>query len=131
MYYSCQWSSYSLLLMSIASGIIKGVSAAMRAVGGDITLVRFTEGTYDEESGVFYNNETKVTIKGILSNVSRSQANDLIEAQDKNLTISAGDITFVPTTKDKVLISGISYRIIQVNVNEQNNTPLSFNLILR
>jgi len=117
--------------MSIASGIIKGVSAAMRAVGGDITLVRFTEGTYDEESGVFYNNETKVTIKGILSNVSRSQANDLIEAQDKNLTISAGDITFVPTTKDKVLISGISYRIIQVNVNEQNNTPLSFNLILR
>jgi len=117
--------------MSIASGVIKGISAAMRAVGGDITLVRFTEGTYDEESGVFYNNETKVTIKGILSNVSRSQANDLIEAQDKNLTISAGDITFVPTTKDKVLISGISYRIIQVNVNEQNNTPLRFNLILR
>ena len=34
--------------MSIASGIIKGVSAAMRAVGGDITLVRFTEGTYDQ-----------------------------------------------------------------------------------
>ena len=49
--------------MSIASGIIKGVSAAMRAVGGDITLVRFTEGTYDEESGVFYNNETKGCVR--------------------------------------------------------------------
>ena len=117
--------------MSIASALKKAASAAVKAVGGTITIVRLTEGTYDEETGVFYNNETKFTVKGVLSNVVRRQTNDLVESQDKILTISAGDITFVPTTKDKIIISGIKYKIIQVNTNEQGNIPISFELILR
>ena len=44
--------------MSIASALKKAASAAVRAVGGTITIVRLSEGTYDEETGVFYNNET-------------------------------------------------------------------------
>ena len=47
------------------------------------------------------------------------------------LTISAGDITFVPTTKDRVVISNVEFKIIQVVTNEQNNIPVSFDLILR
>ena len=56
---------------------------------------------------------------------------DLVESQDKLLTISAGDLTFAPTTKDRVVISNVEFKIIQVITNEQNNTAVSFDLILR
>ena len=35
------------------------------------------------------------------------------------------------TTKDRVVISNVEFKIIQVVINEQNNTPVSFDLILR
>ena len=66
-----------------------------------------------------------------MSNVLRNQVNDLVESQDKLLTISAGDLTFAPTTKDRVVISNVEFKIIQVVINEQNNTAVSFDLILR
>tara|TARA_R100001129_G_scaffold131476_1_gene93147 strand:- start:507 stop:860 length:354 start_codon:yes stop_codon:yes gene_type:complete len=117
--------------MSLANALKKAASASLKKLGGDVTIKRFTGGTYDQASGTFFTNESTATIKGVLSNVSRNQVNDLIESQDKRLTISAGDITFVPTTKDKVVISSVEFKIIQVIVNEQNNTPISFDLILR
>ena len=55
----------------------------------------------------------------------------MIESQDKLLTISAGDLTFAPTTKDRVVISNVEFKIIQVIVNEQNNIAVSFDLVLR
>ena len=55
----------------------------------------------------------------------------MIESQDKRLTISAGDLTFAPTTKDRVVISGVEFKIIQVITEEQNNIPVKFDLILR
>ena len=47
------------------------------------------------------------------------------------ITISAGDLSFIPTTKDRVLISNVEFKIVQVIQNEQNNTAISFDLILR
>ena len=117
--------------MSIANALKKAATAALGKVGGDVTIKRFTNGTYDSSSGTFFKNESAVTIKGVLANISRNQVNDLIESQDKTLTISAGDLTFVPTTKDIVIISSVKFRIIQVITNEQGNTPISFDLILR
>ena len=117
--------------MSLANALKKAASASLKKLGGDVTIKRFTGGTYDQASGTFFTNESTATIKGVLSNVSRNQVNDLIESQDKRLTISACDITFVPTTKDKVVISSVEFKIIQVIVNEQNNTPISFDLVLR
>ena len=117
--------------MSLANALKKAASASLKKLGGDVTIKRFTNGTYDASSGTFFKNESTVTIKGVLGNVSRNQVNDLIESQDRVLTISAGDITFVPTTKDNVIISGIEFKIIQIIINEQNNTPISFDLILR
>ena len=117
--------------MSLAKALKKAASASLKKLGGDVTIKRFNDGTYDTSSGTFFKNESTVTIKGVLGNVSRNQVNDLIESQDRVLTISAGDITFVPTTKDNVVISGIEFKIIQIIINEQNNTPISFDLILR
>ena len=96
-----------------------------------MTIRRVTTGSYNTTTGAITESTSDTTIKGVLSNVTRSQVNDLIESQDKQLTISAGDITFAPTTKDRVVISSVEFKIIQVLTNEQNNTAVSFDLILR
>ena len=117
--------------MSLAKALKKAASASLKKLGGDVTIRQVTLGSYNTTTGAITESTSDTTIKGVLSNVTRNQVNDLIESQDKLLTISAGDLTFAPTTKDRVVISNVEFKIIQVIVNEQNNTPVSFDLILR
>ena len=117
--------------MSLAKALKKAASASLKKLGGDVTIRQVTAGAYNTTTGAITESTSDTTIKGALSNVSKNQVNDLIESQDKLLTISAGDLTFAPTTKDRVVISSVEFKIIQVIVNEQNNTPVSFDLILR
>ena len=117
--------------MSLANALKKAASKTLSKLGGDVTIRRVSTGSYNTTTGAITETTSDTTIKGVLDNVSRSQVNDLIEAQDKILTISAGDLTFVPTTKDRVVISSVEFKIISISVNEQNNTPISFELVLR
>ena len=117
--------------MSLANALKKVATASLKKLGGDVVIKRITERVYNVDSGTFFQNETLVTVKGFISNVLRSETNELIESQDKRLTISAGDITFVPTTQDRVISNDVEFKIIQVFTTEQNNTPISFDLILR
>tara|TARA_Y100000052_G_C2893209_1_gene52287 strand:- start:37 stop:441 length:405 start_codon:yes stop_codon:yes gene_type:complete len=134
--------------MSLANALKKAATKTLSKLGGDITIKKITAGAYiagfddiaavdnitniDEfTGGVIEESIESFSVKGVVSNFSRNEVNDLIESQDKRLTISAGDLSFVPTTKDRVVISSVEFKIIQVNTNEQNNTPISFDLILR
>jgi hypothetical protein len=134
--------------MSLANALKKAATKTLSKLGGDITIKKITAGSYiaafddiaavdnitniDEfTGGVIEESIESFSIKGVVSNFSRNEVNDLIESQDKRLTISAGDLSFAPTTKDRVVISSVEFKIIQVNTNEQNNTPISFDLILR
>ena len=117
--------------MSLANALKKAASKTLGKLGGDVTIRQVTAGSYNTTTGAITESTSDTTIKGVLSNVSRNQVNDLIESQDKLLTISAGDLTFVPTTKDRVVISSVEFKIVQVITNEQNNTAVSFDLILR
>ena len=117
--------------MSIASSLRKVASKGLSKLGGDVTIRQVTAGSYNTTTGAITETTSDTTIKGSLNNVNRSEVNDLIESQDKILTISAGDLTFVPTTKDRVVISSVEFKIISISVNEQNNTPISFELVLR
>ena len=117
--------------MSLANALKKAASASLKKLGGDVTIRQVTAGAYNTTTGAISESTSDTTIKGALSGVSRNQVNDLIESQDKLLTISAGDLTFAPTTKDRVVISNVEFKIIQVVINEPNNTPVSFDLILR
>ena len=117
--------------MSLANALKKAASKTLSKLGGDVTIRRVSTGTYNTTTGTISETTSDTTIKGVLNNVTRSQINDLIESQDKVLTISANDLTFVPTTKDRVVISNVEFKIITINVNEQNNTPISFEIILR
>ena len=117
--------------MSLANALKKAASKTLSKLGGDVTIRHVTAGSYNTTSGAITETTSDTTIKGSLNNVNRNEVNDLIEAQDKILTISAGDLTFVPTTKDRVVISSVEFKIISVTTNEQNNTPISFELVLR
>ena len=117
--------------MSLANALKKAASASLKKLGGDVTIRQVTAGAYNTTTWAISESTSDTTIKGALSNVSRNQVNDLVESQDKLLTISAGDLTFAPTTKDRVIISNVEFKIIQVITNEQNNTAVSFDLILR
>ena len=117
--------------MSIASALKKAASKTIKVLGGDITYRRVTTGIYNPTSGSMSEVKTDVSIKGVVSNVTRSEVTDLVSSQDKRLTISAGDITFTPTTFDRIVISGVEYKVVQINTNEQANTALSFDLFLR
>tara|TARA_Y100000114_G_C11708126_1_gene302023 strand:+ start:387 stop:740 length:354 start_codon:yes stop_codon:yes gene_type:complete len=117
--------------MSLADALKKAAGASLKKLGDDVTIRQVSASSYDTSSGAITETTSDTAIKGVLDNVSRSEVNDLIESQDKILTISAGDLTFVPTTKDRVVISSVEYKIIQVSTNEQNNIPISFNIILR
>ena len=117
--------------MSIANALKKAASKTIKALGGDITYRRVTTGIYNPTTGSMSEVKTDVSIKGVVSNVTRSEVSDLVSSQDKRLTISAGDITFTPSTYDRVVISGTEYKVVQINTNEQNNTAISFDIFLR
>ena len=117
--------------MSLANALKKAASKTLSKLGGDVTIRRVSTGSYNTTTGAITETTSDTTIKGSLNNVNRSEVNDLIESQDKILTISAGDLTFVPTTKDRVVISSVEFKIISITTNEQNNTPISFELVLR
>mgnify|MGYP003129778450 FL=1 len=117
--------------MSIASALKKAASKALKKLGGNVTIRQVTAGAYNTTTGAITESTSDTTIKGVLSNVNRSEVNNLIESQDKRLTIAAKDLTYIPTTKDRVLISNVEFKIIQVIQNEQNNVAISFDLVLR
>ena len=117
--------------MSIAKALKKAASKTIKVLGGDITYRRVTTGIYNPTSGSMSEVKTDVNIKGVVSNVTRTEVSDLVSSQDKRLTISAGDITFTPTTFDRVVISGTQYKVVQINTNEQDNTAISFDIFLR
>jgi hypothetical protein len=117
--------------MSLANALKKAASKTLSKLGGNVTIRKVTAGSYNATTGAISETTADTTVKGILENVSRNQVNDLIEQQDKLLTIAANDLDFIPTTKDRVVISNVEFKIITVNTNEQNNTPISFELVLR
>ena len=117
--------------MGLASSLRKAASKTISKLGGDITYRRVTTGIYNPTSGSMSEVKADSSIKRVVGQVTRSQVNDLISSQDKRLTIAAKDIDFSPTTFDRVVISGTEYKIIQINVLEQNNTAISYDLFLR
>ena len=100
-------------------------------LGGDVTIRFVTGGTYNTTTGAVTETESDTAIKGVVSEVALREANELIQAGDKRLTISAADVTSAPETKDRVVISSVVYQVIAVNTNENDNTAITYELILR
>jgi hypothetical protein len=117
--------------MTLAGPLRKVASKLMSRFGGSATIRRVTTGAYNPATGTASEAITDAMVRGVLEDVSLREVNDLIQANDKRLLIAAADIVFPPTTSEEVIIENITYQVVQVNTIEQDNTAITYELILR
>lgn len=118
--------------MALADSLRSVASKVVNKFGGDVTFRRITVGAYNTTTGASAETNADTGIKGVLEDVSKREVNDLVQAGDKRLTVAAFDLNgTVPTTADKVLISSRVHQIIRVDTIEQDNQPITYELILR
>ena len=117
--------------MSLASPLRKVASKLMAKFGGTATLRRVTVGSYNATTGAVTETTADTALRGVLQDVTKREVNDLIQAGDKRLIIAAADTSTMPTTADRVIIDSRSLQVIEVRTIEQDNTPITYELILR
>ena len=118
---------------NFASAVQKAIKnvASIQGFGQDVTVRTITAGSYNTTTGVISESNSDATVKAVFEDVNMHEVNELIQAEDKKITISAGDVTTKPTTKDKVLISSIVHNIIRVLTKTSGGTDISYTLYLR
>jgi len=117
--------------MALKSSLRKASRKVLNAVGGDVTIRRVTTGSYNTTTGTLGETTSDTTVKGFLEDVNSREVNELIQSDDRRLTIAASSLTYEPTTADRVVVSNISYQVIRVQAVEQDNTAITYELILR
>jgi hypothetical protein len=117
--------------MALATSLRSVASKLMAKLGGVATLRRVAPGVYNPTTGTVSEVVTDTELRGVLEDVNLREVNDLIQAGDKRLTIAAADTAAVPTMADRVIISGRTLQVIQVRTIEQDNEPITYELILR
>lgn len=118
--------------MTLSAPLRKVASKLMGKFGGDVTIRSVTTGAYNTTTGTAAETVSNTGVKGILEDVNLREVNDLIQATDKRLIIAAFDLNgTVPKTADEVIISNVTYQIITIATIEQDNEPITYELILR
>ena len=117
--------------MALADSLGKVATNVLKALGADVTIRYVTSGSYNTTTGLSAESVSDTNVKGVVQAVAKSEVNSLIEAQDKRLIVSAEELATAPGTKDRVVISSVVYQIITVNTVEQDNTAITYELILR
>ena len=117
--------------MTLASPLRKVASKLMARFGGTATIRRIATGSYDTAAGTIAETNTDTTVRGVLEDVNIREVNELVQAGDKRLIIAAADLTTAPTTVDKVLINSVVHQIIRIQTIEQDNTAITYEMILR
>jgi len=117
--------------MALASPLRKVASKLMARFGGVATIRSVATGSYDPATGTIAETNTDTTVRGVLEDVNIREMNELVQAGDKRLIIAAADLTTAPTTVDKVLINSVVHQIIRIQTIEQDNTAITYEMILR
>ena len=117
--------------MTLASPLRKVASKLMARFGGVATLRRVTPGVYNPTTGTVSEVVTDTELRGVLEDVNLREVNDLIQAGDKRLIVAAADTAATPTMADRVIIGGRTLQVIEVRTIEQDNEPITYELILR
>lgn len=117
--------------MALAGSLRKTATKLMSKFGGDVTLRTVTTGIYNPTTGTASEVTSDASIKGVLEDVNAREVGDLIQAGDRRLVIAAADVTAAPTTADRIIISGVTYQVVRIATIEQDNLPITYELILR
>lgn len=117
--------------MTLANPLRKVASKLMARFGGVAIIRRVAPGIYNPTTGTVSETTADTTVRGVLEDVNLREVNDLIQAGDKRLLIAAADIASAPTTADRVIIESRTLQVIEVRTIEQDNTAITYELILR
>ena len=117
--------------MTLSGPLRKVASKVIAKFGGEVTINRVTAGVYNPTTGTASETVAGTVVRGVMEDVSVREVNGLIQSGDKRLTVAAADVAAVPSTADRVLIGGITHQVIRVTTIEQDNTPITHELILR
>lgn len=117
--------------MSLANPLRKVASKLMLRFGGPVTFRRIITGVYNPATGTVTESYSDTAIRGVLEDVVFREVAGLVKAGDKKLTIAATDIATAPTAADQILIGTRKLQIIEARTIEQDNTPITYELILR
>jgi hypothetical protein len=117
--------------MTLANPLRKVASKLMAKFGGVVTINRVTAGVYNPATGTASEVVAGTVVRGVMEDVNVREVNDLIQSGDKRLTIAAADLTVAPSTADRVAVGAVTHQIIRVTTIEQDNTPITHELILR
>lgn len=117
--------------MALALPLRKVASKLMAKFGGTATIRFVTPGAYNAATGTIIETTADTVVRGVLEDVNAREVNELIQAGDKKLMIAAADVAMAPNTVDRVIINSISHQIIRVDTIEQDNTAITYELILR
>jgi hypothetical protein len=117
--------------MTLATSLRATASKLMAKFGGTATIRRVTNGTYNPVTGTASESTSDTTVKGVVEDVNAREVNDLVQAGDRRLTIAAADVNAAPTTSDRIIISGVTYQVVRIATIEQDNQPITYELILR
>jgi uncharacterized membrane protein len=117
--------------MALASSLQNTASKLMGKFGGALTYRRVSGGAYNASTGAITETVTDYSLRGVLQDVKAREVNELIQAGDKRLFIAATDLAVAPSTADRVIIAAVSHQIINVQTIEQDNQPITYELVLR
>ena len=117
--------------MTLSGPLRKVASKLMVKFGGEATIRRITVGAYNATTGTAAETTSDTALRGVLEDVNVREVNDLIQSGDKRLTIAAADLAVAPSTADRVVVGTVTHQIIRVTTIEQDNTPITHELILR
>ena len=117
--------------MTLATSLVKTAKKVVSKLGGDVTVRYVSAGAYNATAGTVTETTSDTDTKGVLQDVSVREVNELIQAGDKRLIVAADDLPSAPETKDRVVISAVVHQIVRVVTQEQDNTAITYELILR
>ena len=117
--------------MGLAQSLEKVASNVIDALGADVTIRYVIAGTYNTTTGAITETTSDTAIKGVVEAISQREVNDLVQASDKRLIVAAKELATAPETKDRVVISSVVHQIIQVQTIDQDNTAITYELVLR
>ena len=117
--------------MSKFKGFRQASSNILKAFGGAVTYQQITNGIYDDSEGAISETITEHAIVGFFENVKRSEVSELVQQNDKKLTITRGDIDFEPTPTDRVIVAGVTYNVIAVDKDMVEGQDINYFLYLR
>lgn len=117
--------------MTRADSLQKVASKVINRFGGEAKVRYISTEGYDTATGTIRESDTYVSTKGIVEGVTSREVNELVQAGDKRLTIAALDLSVAPQAKDRITIEGVMHQVIEIRKQEQDNKPITYELILR